>query len=502
MNKTVRNLLLASTAIGFMLAGPAHAASKDDAIKALQAQMNELQKQLAELQTQQKAAADTAKPKVTGESGKEILPGVKMTLGGYIETDAIWREKNQTQDTTTSWNGNATNTTGIPFDNNGDAHRHEFRGSARATRLSLLTEGNVDKDMKLSAFIESDFLGAAPTANSMQTNSYNPRLRHAYAEVARNDWGMKLVAGQTWSLVTLNKSGIDTNKIATTIGIDSGYLPGTIYTRAPQLRLVKSFADNKVNVALAAQEPEVNFAQVTPPGIVTSRTTGVSALNTQTTYSTDFAPDLIAKAAVDTGFGHYEIFGLTRFFQSTVNATATNQDVVGFGGGVGAYVPVLAKKVELQASVMGGQGVGRYSAGLLPDIAFDTDGSIDPLTKYSAMVGVVGHPEASWDLYAYAGYEKIFQDDKGAAGFGYGTTAGLNNANCGIVGAACAAQTSSMWQVTPGFWKRFYKGNYGTMQAGASYSLTRRNAFADANGVNPHAFQSVVMTSLRYSPFQ
>jgi hypothetical protein len=511
MTKNVRNLLLASTAIGFMLAGPAHAAGKDDAIKALQAQMNELQKQLTELQAQQKTQADASKPKVTGEGGKEILPGVKMTLGGYVEAAAVWREKNQTQEPATSWNGNAANTAGIPFDNNGDAHRHELRGTARNTRLSLKTEGEVDKDMKLLAYIETDFSGAAPTANAVQTNSYNPRLRHGFAEIARNDWGMNFVAGQTWSLTNMNSSGIETLKTVTTnYGLEAGYLPGIVIERAPQLRLVKSFADNKVNLAFSAEDPEVSFAQVTPPATITARTTGQSTLNTQTTYSTDLAPDLVAKAAVDTGFGHYELFGLMRFFQDTNNTSFNSKTAIGGGGGAHAYVPVLNKKMELQASVMGGSGVGRYTAGGLPDIAFQSDGTIDTLNKYSASIGVIGHPDPTWDLFVYAGYEKIFRDNQagnaaGAPTLGYGSysiNGATGNSSC-YTGAAgtCYAQTSSLWQINPGLWKRFYKGNYGTLQAGASYSLTRRNAFDDANGINPHAYQSVVWTALRYSPF-
>jgi hypothetical protein len=502
MNKDLRKLLLATTAIGFLLAGPAHAADKGDSIKALQAQINELQKQLTEIQTQQKAqTATAAAPTVTGEGGKEILPGVKIKLGGYVETTGIWRDKNQTQDTSTSWNGNAANTTGIPFFNNDDSRRHEFRMSARASRLNLMTEGDVDKDLKLSAFIESDFLGAAPTANSIATNSYTPRLRHAFAQVDRNDLGLRLVGGQTWSLATLNSSGADTLKTLTTVGIDSGYLPGTVYDRAPQVRLVKSFADKKVNLAISAEEPEVNFGQVTPPAIVTARTTGVSSLNTGTTYSTDLAPDVIAKLAYDPGFGHYEVIGLMRFFEDTINADNANHTVVAGGGGVGAYLPFLSKKLEVQATFLGGQGIGRYTAGGMPDFSFESNGAINPLPQISAMVGFVGHPDPTWDLYTYAGFDKVYRHNEANILYGYGDYA-LNNATCYVDGGACTAQTSSLWQVSPGLWKRFYKGDYGTLQAGASYALTRRNTFSDANGNAPHAYQSVVMTALRYSPFK
>ena len=58
-------------------------------------------------------------------------------------------------------------------------------------------QADVDAQQKLAAYFETDFLGAAPTANSVESNSYNPRLRQAYGTYDNNAWGLHVLAGQS-----------------------------------------------------------------------------------------------------------------------------------------------------------------------------------------------------------------------------------------------------------------------------------------------------------------
>jgi len=480
----------------------------------LSEEIEDLRKQIQALQVQIEALAKQKVPspprgayekaeetEKTGEKQSEVMPGVKIKLGGYIETTGIWRSKNQTQDTSTTWNGNSSNTTGIPFANNVNAHQSEFRGSVRASRLSLSTEGVVDNNLKLSAYLESDFLGAARTANSVQTNGYTPRLRHAFAEVNHSGLGIKFVSGQTWSLAVLNKESINTLGTLTTAAIDTGYLPGTVALRTPQIRAVKSFEKENISIGISAESPQVNFGQVSVPSTVTAATFGhVASFNPNVQYSTDLAPDIIGKAAYDSGIGHYELFGIMRFFRDKLNADFRDNTVIAGGGGIGAYWQLLSKKIEVHTSFVGGEGIGRYSSGRFPDFSFAPNGAIKPITRYSGTIGIIGHPSKSWDVYLYAGYDAVFRNNEENTMYGYGNYS-LDNSGCYAANESCPAQTSSMWQISPGFWKQFYKGDCGTMRVGASYSLTRRNAFSDANGNAPHAYQNVIMTALRYAPF-
>ena len=505
MPKNVRNLLLASTALGLLMISPAHAAdSTADAIKALQAQVNALQQQLSNLQVQQKAQAETTaaaapKPATTTADGvqKEILPGVKVTLGGFIAMDGVYRSKNEVQDATSTYNSNS-----IPFGNVANAHQSEFHGTARQTRLSLLTEGNVDKDMKLTGYIESDFQGAGASSSPIQTTNFVPRLRQAFATVDRNDWGLHVTAGQAWSLVTLYQNGLTPRKESIPNLSDGGYLPGFNFTRSPQVRVVKDLLDNKISVGVSVENPQVNFGQVTAPsGVTASATPGSGFGATNSAISTDVAPDVVGKVAFDPGWGHYEVFGIARFFHDQVGTTNFHNNVVmAGGGGAGVLLPVLPKMVDVRATIMAGEGIGRYSVALLPDFAFAPNGAIKPLTEGTALLGIITHPTPTLEAYFYAGGEKVMRENTASTSYGYGDFA-LNNSACNTAGGSCSAQTSSIWTLTPGVWKEAYKGDYGTMKVGAQYSFTRRNAFDDANGNNPHSLENIAFLSFRYSPF-
>src|SRR5208337_4785098 len=75
----------------------------------------------------------------------------------------------------------------------------------------------------------------------------------------------------------------------------------------------------KVAVAVALENPQ---ATLTTHGNASNFLLGESgasnSYNTGTTYSFNPAPDLIAKAAFDPGFGHYEVFGLVDRFTDRI----------------------------------------------------------------------------------------------------------------------------------------------------------------------------------------
>jgi hypothetical protein len=519
MMKAARNLLLASTAMGLLLTGPVQAANSDETIKALQVQMQALQKQLNELQAQQQAQAKVqaeaaAKPAAPTDGKKEILPGVKVTVGGFIAADSIYRSKNEGNDLPSNFN------TAIPFQNSANAHQGEFRGTARATRLTLLTEGDVDKDMKLSAYIESDFLGAGTTSTSTATNSFVPRLRQAFAQIDRNDWGMHFSVGQSFSLVTMNKKGLSPRAEALPNVSDGTYIPGFNYAREPQVRVTKDLFDKQVALGLSLESPQAQLGGITAPTAVYCSTGGTCTVNVTNTgtsgsslgtnaFSNDLAPDIIGKIAFDPGWGHYEMFGIARFFHNNISPDFHNNVAVGKGVGGSVLLPVIKDKLDLRGTTMFGQGIGRYGAAGLPDFAFTNSGSIHPLTEYTMLLGAIAKPIPTWEAYLYGGMEKVmrFSENGPAAtttanAYGYGSYALPNtDANCVQAGGTCPAQTSNVWQITPGVWKELYSGAYGNMKVGAQYSLTRRNAFSDASGLAPHAYENMVFTSFRYSPF-
>ena len=516
-----------------LFAGPAFADSNEDLLKQMQVmqkQIDQLQKQLAEVQKKAVAADKTAKiaaadatvakkaaalePAAGSKKKDETqtakadapVPGVqlmnknniKLTLGGFVEAAGIYRTKSESTDMASNFS------TGIPFPYLPGNHLSEFRESARQSRLSLLAQGDVDPDTKLAAYFESDFLGAAVTANSNETNSYTPRIRQIYSTLDENDMGLHVLVGQAWSLLTMNKTGITERQENVPLTIEAQYVPGFTFTRNPQLRLVKDLADNQLHAGLSLESPQalVYNSGINPyTGSPTFAITGTGTLNT-TAYTTDLAPDMIAKLAYDPGYGHYEVYGIGRFFRDRNHAN--NSTIMGGGAGAGAILPIISKKLEFQISGLAGTGIGRYGAAQLPDVTLKPDGGLATINEAILLAGLTAHPDEKWDVYLYGGTEREQKRAFTSAGLGYGYGNPLyNNSGCNTEGqpaTSCVGNTSSVDQIAAGFWWKFYKGSFGTMQFGAQDSYTTRNTFSGIGG-SPSVNENVTMVSLRYYPF-
>src|ERR1700735_439019 len=182
--------------VSSVLALPAAAQSTDvtSLLSIQQQQIQQLQQQLQILQEQVKteqaqratpvaAPAPASNITVGKDSSITLGNGVKLTLGGFIEAATIYRDRNETADVDSNFNGS-------PLQNNANYNHGEFRESARQSRLSLLAEGNLAKGTKLAAYLEGDFLGVGEASNSNQSNSYVPRIRNLYLTSDWNDLGL------------------------------------------------------------------------------------------------------------------------------------------------------------------------------------------------------------------------------------------------------------------------------------------------------------------------
>jgi hypothetical protein len=429
--------------------------------------------------------------------------GIDVSMANsYIEAASIFRTRNETADISSNFN------TGIPMPNNPNYHLSEFRESAHQSRLALLAQGSVNEDTKLAGYFESDFQSAATTSNSVESNSYNPRLRQAYATLDKRDWGTYFLGGQVWSLLTMFKEDMTPRQENIPLTIDGQYAVGFTWLRNPQARIVQHFG-NMFAAGLALESPQaVVFSGPNAPlAPTTFSNPGGMLLNPLVNYSTDIGPDVTAKFTVDPGWGHFELYGLGRAFRS--RASFSNRTIFGGGGGAGAIFPVVPKFLDLQADFLIGDGIGRYGTVGLPDVAVKPTGVLVPIPELQALVGLVGHPTDYIDLYAYAGLEQASQTSftvNGTLPFGYGNPL-YNNTAClheaaSVTAAStnCAANTSRVWQITGGFWWDVYKGDFGRLRVGGQGSYTERQVFAGIGG-GPNTNEGIFMASLRYYPF-
>lgn len=529
------SLFTAACALSVFVPHGARADQADD-VKALRAQIQALQSRLdaVEARTTQSttqaqaalgaapmaaAAADSVGAAKAGGYGVHpgrdnsitLGKGITLTPGGFLAAESVYRTRNQTADITSNFGG-------APLGNNANYHHGEFRESARQSRLSLLAEGYADADTKLSAYYELDFLGAGVTSNSNQSNSYAPRTRVVYANVDWENLGLHVLAGQSWSLATLTRTGMTARTEMLPPTIDAQYVVGFNWTRNPGIRVVKDW-DRTYWLGLSLESPQTINAS-SPLG--TSNTnSGSSLLNSTANYTTDIAPDVIVKGAADTAWGHYELYTLTRFFQNRPTATALgniaaslreNDTQVGYGIGANMFVPLVPKWVDFQGDVLVGRGIGRYGTSQLPDVTVGPSGHLAPLTEVSAMAGFTGHVTPDLDLYLYGGIEQTDAKSYLVNGVAYGYGNPLyNNSTCDMEGgsssasyvptvAGCTANNKSIQELTAGTWWSFYKGNFGTMRLGLQAAYTVRETFQGIGGA-PRGNDTQIYTSFRYYPF-
>jgi hypothetical protein len=263
------------------------------------------------------AAAKAAQPK----TDRLYYKGLSLTLGGYLDMTGIYRSRNQVSDDASTFSR-------LPFANNPLHDQGETRISGRGSRVALKAEGDVSKTIHLTGYGEIDFLGAAQTANNNETSSYNPRIRQGWLNVDFADAGISVLAGDGWSLATLNNSGIKPLGEAIPNVLEYSYMPGFVYARQGEFRITKRFAGG-LTVAGAVENAATLVGGTAPTrnmaGDALTLTTGApggTAFNSANTYTLHSAPDVIVKAADDTKLGernvHVEAFGLYRQFEDQV----------------------------------------------------------------------------------------------------------------------------------------------------------------------------------------
>ena len=445
--------------------------------------------------SQSAGSVATPAPAPKREASYQAGP-LKFTVGGFTELAGIFRSRNQTADVGSSFNA-------APMPNNPNYYTSEFRESGRQSRLALLVQGPSDMDNQAEAYFETDFLSAGVSSNSNESNSYTLRVRQAYAKWTNTKYDFYVLGGQGWSLATMYKSGLTPRQEDVPLTIDAQYVPGFNWTRNAEIRAVKNFG-SRFALGLSLENP-TNIIKGTAPANVDSGNPGGSLFNSTASYSTDIAPDVVVKAAFDPGYGHYEVYSLTRFFHDRAPSTPgtvsteTNQTTVAESIGGGAILPLIRNKLDVQVSGIIGRGNGRYGSGSLADSTYNSNnGSAAALEERQMLVGLIGHPTSSLDVYVYGGMEH----QKSAYGYGISDNSGCNVNYADSPTGKCSGIVGTTREVTGGFWWKFYKGSLGYLMAGAQGGYLTNASFDDGKGNVGRGNDTIVMASFRYYPFQ
>jgi hypothetical protein len=393
-----------------------------------------------------KEQADAKKATEDGPSTIKYK-GVSLTPGGFIAAETVYRQRAESADINTQLNG-------IPFPGNALSKVSENVFSARQTRATLLAESKVGS-AKLTGYFEMDFLGAGTTSNNRQSNSYVFRQRQLWAQAAF-DSGFSITGGQMWSLATENRKSIQNRQEALPMMIDPQYVVGFTWQRAYALRATQTLLDNKLTLGVSIEGPQTTlggrgFSAFTTAAGATSQNFWYAApgngggLNNAfdtTGYAQNRAPDVVVKAALDPGWGHYEVFaivsqlrariypcavvsdvapgtviGTTTYTGPQIGCTAApgaiaptsagafNDSRTGGGGGASLRVPLFAKKLDFGVKGVYGDGIGRFGSSQLADATARPDGTLAPIRTGHGLGILEFHPSPKLDIYAYGGAE-------------------------------------------------------------------------------------------------
>ncbi len=316
----------------FLLAsGPVIASTDAEELKLLRAQLQMMMKRIEELEKKQ-AEAEQSKKLVSTEIAKTEKKGkgvidlmsehTTLTIGGRIQMETYydWNESNQ---------------------------GHLFY-NVRDSRFWLKSRTQTDYGL-LSATLEADFAGTA--GNERISNSHNPRLRHAYINIAG------LTMGQTNSLF---------NYIAApdmlTEPLDD------VFARQPQIRWTEKFDGGLFAISL--EQPE---------------TTLMNSAGEQLTPGTDRFPDLVARYSWQGDWGVTSLAVLGREIRQDGVVAGVSDEAYGGGFSLsGKYL--FFDYDDLRFGINYGNALGRYLGN-----NFFNAGSVDDQGKIHLIPSIGGH---------------------------------------------------------------------------------------------------------------
>ena len=265
-------------------------------------------------------------------------PTTTYKFGGYAKFDALFSDYSDATPDGNSLIRTFLYTPQIPVGDGSASSDMTADFHARETRLNFRADTTTSGGDKITAFVEMDFL-IHGDGNEVVSNSYSPRLRHAF--IKYNKWTF----GQTWSTF------MDVSVLPEALDF-VGPAESTTFIRQAMVRYTSG------NLELAAENPQT---------FVSGGTRDLSTI-----------PDLIARYTFKMSGGSYvRIAGLLRNMKiQDTTGSGSQADETGYGISASAKF-VFGGGSDLRAMVTVGDGVGRYiGLGFVPDGYIDVNGNI------------------------------------------------------------------------------------------------------------------------------
>jgi hypothetical protein len=430
---------------------------------------------------------------VTPDTPKLQLGPAALRIIGYPALTTVYRSTNS--------GGNVgTNFTGIPFSNTVPGNTSEFRLSTQNTRLAIRIDADF-QNSKAAGYFEMDFGGVVPGNVAVSATSYGFRIRQAWFDYSKGKF--EITGGQLFSLMTPVKTSILPwpGDVAATQVIDLNFVPGLVWGRYPQVRLVYH-RSKSASFGFSIENPEQQVGNGVASGVIFPAAL-TSTLNTQYTVGINelsvpnMAPDFVVKASFDGKLGshaaHLDVGGLLRLFRNYApysgNGVSGHNYAVG-GGGNANFTFDIVKGLRLVLDGFASSGGGRYIGGLVPDVIVRANGQISPITAYSWVGGFEIAPSKAAGFYAYFsglyGLRNTAIDLDGSyIGWGY---PGASNAADRVVEQATGGWSRVLWK----------HENLGSVQFGVQYAYVWLQPWVAGTGPT-QANSNMVFSLVRYN---
>lgn len=245
-----------------------------------------------------------------------------------------------------------------------------FDAHSRQSRFFFGTRQTIGEH-KLGGYVEFDFL-TTPGGDQRVTNSYTPRMRHAY--VTWNNW----LIGQTWNTF------MDVATLPDSVDF-IGPSGGTTFGREPMVRYTRG------GFAIALENPE---STITPPG------------GGRITTSDNSLPELAARYTWKGDWGHLQLGGMLR--QLAIDDAASGLDATTTGWGLSLSGKAMLGLDDIRFMVHAGEGLGRHVGLNFANGAALTDrGDLEAIKTLGGFVAYrhVWHPQ--WRSNVALGYIEV-----------------------------------------------------------------------------------------------
>ncbi len=266
-------------------------------------------------------------------------PTTTVTYGGYVKADVFVSDYSDGDIAGGSVGRDFYIPATLPV--GGEGEDPDVDMHAKESRFFLKTQTEIGGNT-VGSYFEMDSL-TGPGGDERISNSYNPRVRHAFFTF--NNWLM----GQTWTTFQ------DVGALAESLDF-VGPAEGTTFARQTQIRYTQG------GLQLALENPESTITPFGGGDRIVSDDNGI--------------PDIVVRYTLSGDWGSLTAAALARQLRYEDVATNIDDDQTGFGLSLSGKL--MLGQDDLRFMVTGGTGLGRYLAlNLVNGAVIDENGELE-----------------------------------------------------------------------------------------------------------------------------